>query len=204
MQPNVQQEKAQTDEHKAQSWVLGGRPSPNLAGAAVAGFHAESTTIRTTRLARRQVQVDHDEQQPAGASFHPSCPLGCGEDSTDSYLGRELLFLCGIAEGMCRTVAVVTLTQGSSAARAATDRTGDESGYAALIEIGLAVNTGKAFVQEQAVYTYSNLKTLARVFQHLIGRQLWCIIHPGLALLELFVRNLQFTRIGQAHQLLCP
>jgi hypothetical protein len=48
------------------------------------------------------------------------------------------------------------------------------------------------------------LKIVARAVQHLIRRQLGCIIHSGLALLETFVRNQQFTRIGQALQLSCP
>ncbi len=66
MQPDVQQEETQANQHETIGRIAGGRPAPHLSCAAITGFDTETMAVGSLGLMGRKVQVDQDEDQPAG------------------------------------------------------------------------------------------------------------------------------------------
>jgi len=150
MNPHVEQEEAQGQEHKTIGRIGRGCPAQNLSGATVAGFDAEAPAIAPFSLLRGTSQIDQDEDQPSGLAFLASGSLGGGEDPTDGQVGGEGLAAAGVAKCVGREVAFVALTQCSGTRLLAANAAGDDSGQAKTGQVAQLIDARKGFIQKQA------------------------------------------------------
>ena len=172
MQPDVQQEEAQANQHETIGRISGGRPTPYLSCTAITGFNTETTAVGSLGLTGRKVQVDQDEDQPTGTSFHSSSAFGGGEHAADSQIGGEGLVL--VLEGMADPIALVPLAQSTGSPGLAPDGAGDQRRQATSGQIVHHLNPSKAFVQEQAAHLDSQrLYATQQEIQHSDGIIAW-------------------------------
>src|SRR5258708_597541 len=122
--PNVQQNETDRDEHKAVRGILRRRPATDRARAAVTRFDPEAPAVLAARLTRRPVQMDQNKDHPLAAPLQAFRALGGSEHTTHRELGRKG-GLVGAMERVSRSITFVPLAQCARAAGLAPDRAGD-------------------------------------------------------------------------------
>lgn len=148
MDPQVEQDKTDPDQHKPISRIARSRPAQKRVGQPVARLDAEAFAVTLPTPLGCPVQVDRHKQQPFGAPLLAAGALSRGENATDHHLGGELL-AAPAGESVGSAIAPVALTQGARAAFFPANRTDNQSRLLLPLHIRIDRDRSKTLVEIQ-------------------------------------------------------
>src|SRR5262245_24728347 len=90
MNPHIEQDKGQSNEHEAIDGIGRGGPAPHSPGAAITGLDAKTAAVQMPGRAGREIEMDLEEEEPLRPAPQAVSPLGSHKHPTDGYQGGEL------------------------------------------------------------------------------------------------------------------
>src|SRR5262249_39780693 len=173
MHPQVEQQKPQTDQHKAIGRIGRSRPAQLFIAQPIARLDAKPLSVSLPTPLRRPVQSNHYKQQPLRATLATFSAPRRGEDTADGQLRPELLLLAFI-EGVLSAITRSPSTQGSGSAFFAADRTGDQRSLFRAAQVLEDRDAGKTFIKiEDANPQRPQQQPLPQISDHFHGLIPW-------------------------------